>query len=226
MDRDLLKQDRWALPQQEQDESLPLMEYLQLLWFRRWSIFALTLLCGIAGWVWVNQETPVYRATSTMMLGSPSYGPSTAEMMMLEYLYEPDATDELEVMKSRELAEQVVESLDLLSYREFNPVVNEPEPGLFDALHPRSWLPDSWKETIKTALDRSPREAGADLAIEQDRENRQITAAANILMAGLELASVDYSSVIRVSFKSTNPRLTSYPRCRPSTTRPKRPPSG
>ena len=98
-----------------QEEPLPILEYVQLLWYRKWTILAITILVGVAGWVWVNQQTPVYRAQSTIMLGSPM-GITSPEMMWVAYFNKLKAPDEIEVLKSRSLAEQLVKSLDLLSY--------------------------------------------------------------------------------------------------------------
>jgi capsular exopolysaccharide synthesis family protein len=190
-----------------QDEQLPLLEYLQLLWFRKWTIIAITVLSGIAGWVWVNQETPVYRAASTVMVGNPNFGIANPEMMMLAYFSRLKAVDELEVLKSRNLAEQVVESLDLLSYPEFNPALRHTEPGLFDWFNPREWIPQRWKETTRSALDREPQKPGVDRAIEEDRERRQLITAAGILLGGLDLSNDQMSNVIMVGFRSTNPEL-------------------
>ena len=103
-----------------QEEPLPILEYLQLLWYRKWTIIAITLLVGIAGWVWVNQQTPVYRAQSTIMLGSPM-GITSPEMMCVAYFNQLKAPDEIEVLKSRSLAEQLVKSLNLLSLPRIQP---------------------------------------------------------------------------------------------------------
>ena len=162
----------------EQEEPLPILEYVQLLWYRKWTIIAITLIVGIAGWVWVNQQTPVYRAQSTIMLGSPM-GITSPEMMWVAYFNKLKAPDEIEVLKSRSLAEQLVESLDLLAYPEFNPSLREAEPGLLDDINPSEWLPDSWKETAQAALDRQPQKEGQDRAIEQDLEQRRLTRAAD-----------------------------------------------
>lgn len=191
-----------------QEEPLPILEYLQLLWFRRWIIIAFTILAGILGWLWVNQQTPLYRANSTLLIGTPITGVTTPEMMMLAYYSQSRVVDELEVMKSRSLARTVVEKYDLLTYPEFNPSIQtKKEPGLLDGIRPSEWIPDEWKESFSSAMDRSHTQLPSEISIEQDRNERQTVAAINILLGGLTLTNDDYSNVITVSYSSPSPEI-------------------
>ncbi len=190
------------------ENSLPILEYAQLLWYRKWTIIAITVLAGLCGWVWVNQQTPVYRAQSTMLIGNSSLAGMTAETAWMAYYSRLQAPDEIAVMQSRSMAEGVVERLDLLSYPEFNSALRVPdEPGLLDGFRPREWIPESWKETIKAALGSEPQKPQQDLAIERDREQRQFNSAVATLMRGLEISSVKETSIIAVGFRSTNPKI-------------------
>lgn len=192
----------------QQEDPLPILEYLQLLWYRKWTIIAITILAGLAGWVWVNQQTPVYRAQSSIMLGTPPAGISSPEMMWMAYYSKLNTPDEVEVLKSRSLSERMVRELDLLTYPEFNPsLAAADEPGLLDAIRPSNWIPDSWRESAQSALDREPQAEGQGNAIERDLEQRRFDRAVSILQSGLELSSLDMSNVIEVSYRSTNPRI-------------------
>ena len=51
------------------EEPFPLLDYLQLLWFRRRLILVVTLFVAIIGFIHVNQLVPVYTADSTLMIG-------------------------------------------------------------------------------------------------------------------------------------------------------------
>jgi capsular exopolysaccharide synthesis family protein len=197
-----------AMHEQLQEESLPILEYAQLLWYRKWTIIAITVLVGLAGWIWVNQQTPLYRAQSTMMIGSSSMATTSPEMMWAAYYNRLQAPDEIQIMKSRSMAELVVKRLDLLSYPEFNPALRAPEePGWFDWFRPREWIPESWRETLQAAMDREPAEAAQAQAIERDRDTRQLDTAVAILLGGLEISSLEMSNVILVGFRSPNPRV-------------------
>jgi capsular exopolysaccharide synthesis family protein len=190
------------------EESLPYLEYAQVLWYRKWTIIAITLLVGIAGWVWANQQTPVYRAQSSMMIGSSQMPVVSRETAWRAYYSRMLAPDEIEVLKSRNMAEKVVERLNLLSYPEFNPELRQSEkPGLFDWFRPRDWIPDSWKDTLMAAMNREPQNSGMEGAIERDREQRKRETAAAILMGGLEISNLEGSNVIFIGYLSTNPRI-------------------
>jgi len=191
-----------------QEEALPILEYLQLLWFRRWIIIAFTVFAGILGWLWVNQQTPQYMANSTVLIGSPITGVTTPEMMMLAYFNQSKVGDELEVMQSRSLARKVVEDYELLTYPEFNPSLRtKQEPGFLEGFSPSDWIPDEWKESLKSTLDRQHTEMPSELAIEQDKNERQIVNAINILLGGLTLSNEDYSNVITVGYQSTSAKI-------------------
>lgn len=203
---DPLRQD--SHPGALQEEPLPILEYLQLLWFRRWIIITFTVLSGILGWLWVNQQTQQFLASSTMLIGSPVTGVTTPEMMMMAYFNQASVSDELAVLRSRSLARTIVEKYDLLSYPEFNPLLStSEEPGLLDDWSPTNWIPDDWKDNIKSALNRKHSEMPSEAFIEDDRTERQTVTAINILLGGLSLENEDYSNVITVSFRSPNPKI-------------------
>jgi len=191
-----------------QEDALPILEYLQLLWFRRWIIIALTILSGILGWLWVNQQTPLYMASSTMLIGGPITGVTTPEMMMLAYFNQSRVVDELEVLKSRSLARAVVDKYELLTYPEFNPSLQvAKEPGVLSNLNPGKWIPEKWKDSINSALNRKHSEMPSETSIEEDKTERQKVTAINILLGGLTVTNDDYSNVIAVSYSSTDPEI-------------------
>jgi uncharacterized protein involved in exopolysaccharide biosynthesis len=56
-------------PAGQAGEQFPILDYLQLLWFRKKLIIAITLFVAVVGWIQVNQIRSIYSATSTLMLG-------------------------------------------------------------------------------------------------------------------------------------------------------------
>ena len=89
----------------EQGGSLPLMDYLQLLWFRRKLIIAVTIFVSVIGYIQINEIKNVYSATSTLMIGLPQ-----ANLVDIEAVFSPrdDAETEMEVLRSRVLAAKVI----------------------------------------------------------------------------------------------------------------------
>ena len=59
----------------EQHQALPLADYLQLLWFRKKPILAITVFVAIVGWIHVNQIRSIYTASSTLLLGGQQTQP-------------------------------------------------------------------------------------------------------------------------------------------------------
>ena len=52
-----------------EDEPFPLLDYLQLLWFRRRLIVVITLLVAAIGYIQVNQMRNIYTAQSSILIG-------------------------------------------------------------------------------------------------------------------------------------------------------------
>ena len=53
----------------QEEEPFPILDYLQLLWFRRRLIIVITILVAAIGYVQVNQMRNVYTATSSVLIG-------------------------------------------------------------------------------------------------------------------------------------------------------------
>ncbi len=62
-------QDKWEAD--EAGQSFPLLDYLQLLWFRKKLILALTIFITIIGYIQVNEIKNVYTASSILLIGIP-----------------------------------------------------------------------------------------------------------------------------------------------------------
>ena len=189
-------------------ESFPVLEYLQLLWFRRRLILAITAIVGVIVLIQVNELRPLYRATSTMVIGELDAGGmmDPQQVMLMRYLGR-DKTTELQVLRSRRLAEQVIDNLNLLTYEEFNPSLRAAEESFFDFLQyldPRTWIPDSWTRGVREAVTGEVTETPPD---EEAERRGPIETATNILLGKIAVAQVDYSNVITVSATSWSPRL-------------------
>ena len=55
---------------EESEQSFPLLDYLQLLWFRRKLIIAITLFVAVIAYIQVNEIKNVYSAKATMMINN------------------------------------------------------------------------------------------------------------------------------------------------------------
>ena len=196
-----------------QSQTLPIMDYLQLLWFRRKLIIAITIFVSVIGYIQVSEIKDVYSATSTLMIGLPK-----AHVVDIESVYDTrdDTKSEIEVLRSRVLAEKVIKRLNLLTHPEFNPEMQKPEKRFFDFLKylkPTYWIPASWQQSLQEALghetERAPPPQAPAATPEQLQELHQknLTAAAvDILLDKLQLEQIGYGNVINITFSSLDPK--------------------
>lgn len=189
-------------------EPFPLLEYLQILWFRRKLIIALTAFVAIAGFIHVNQIPSIYTAYSTLMIGVPEIRVVDIEQVLTrDFSWGDEAVGEIEVIRSRGLAQKVIEKLNLLSHAEFNPAMGVPEKRFFDFLaylNPRRWIPAQWKQSLRESI-RGEVEV-VELS-EAERERRLMAAAIDRFLGRLEAERVEYSNVLTIRFSSLSPVL-------------------
>ncbi len=192
---------------QQQEEPFPLLDYLQLLWFRRRLILVITILVSVIGYIQVNQLRSVYTASSSILIGIQQAAVTDFNSYMYQYFNSLESTEEVEILKSRGLAEKVISNLNLLNHAEFNPSLAEPETGFFDFLkylNPMTWIPDSWSNIFRQA------QSGEVVKVEpteEERERRKIVSAVNIFLGKMSATPVEYSDVITISFNSFDPKL-------------------
>jgi succinoglycan biosynthesis transport protein ExoP len=193
--------------QQHEEEPFPLLDYLQLLWFRRRLILVITILVSVIGYIQVNQLRNIYSASSSILIGIQQASVSDFNSYMARYYNNMEPTEEVEILKSRGLAEKVISNLQLLNQAEFNPLLAVPETGLFNFLrylNPLTWIPDNLSTLFSEAR------SGEVVLVEpteEEIERRKMVTAVDIFLGMLSATSVQYSDVITVSFSSYDPKL-------------------
>jgi len=195
-------------------QSFPLLDYLQLLWFRRKLILALTLFVTVIGYIQVSEIKNVYSAMSTMLINVPESQVVDFETVLVRSNSWGEATSETEVLRSRVLAAKVIKRLNLLSDPEFNPALAVPEESLFDFLRyldPRSWIPAAWKKSIKEAMGIETERVEAPVVaspeeLDEAQQLAQAEVAVSILLSKLVVQAVNGSNVINITFSSLNPK--------------------
>ncbi len=200
--------DYYTDPQQGSEDPFPLFDYLQLLWFRRRLIIAVSVFVAILGFIYVNQLKPVYTATSTLMIGATKTQVVDIEQVLNRQFYGNEAVAEQEVLRSRSLANKVIERLNLLKYAEFNPAlaVDEEEGFLSFTryLNPKTWVPASWKKYIKEAISGKVEYVPPS---EEEIAHNKLALATDIFLSKLTINSVQWSNVLVIDFDSYSPVL-------------------
>jgi capsular exopolysaccharide synthesis family protein len=192
------------------EEGLPLLEYAQLLWYRKKLILAITVFVSVVGWVHVNQIRSIYTASSKMMLGVQQTQAVDIEAVLKRDYWGDQVLAEMEVLRSRGLARKVAERLNLHQYAEFNPSLRQPEESAFDFLKyldPRTWIPTEWKQSLREAMGRETVTDPEDPPTEEELLERQITTAANILLGKLRIEEVEFAGVVIISASSWDRKM-------------------
>ena len=193
--------------QQSEEEPFPLLDYLQLLWFRRRLIIVITILVAAVGYIQVNQMRNIYTATSTMLIGIQQSPATDFNSYMYNYWNSMNSQQEVEILRSRSLAERVITNLRLLNQAEFNPSLAEPEEHFFyflKYLNPLNWAPGLVRQIFQEA------KTGEVVVIEPSEEElarRKMVAAVNIFLGKMQAASLDMSDIINISFNSYTPEM-------------------
>lgn len=205
--QDYAAQDYFGQNYPGEEDPFPLFDYLQLLWFRRRLIIAVSLFVAIVGFIHVNQLIPIYTATSTLMIGATETQIVDIEQVLSREFYGNEAVAEVEVLRSRSLANQVIEKLQLLNYEEFNPWLRPPEESIFDFLqylNPKTWIPNSWKKSVKEAISGEVQYIPPN---EEEIAHRKVAQATDIFLSKLSVSSIQWSNVLVIEFDSQSPVL-------------------
>ncbi len=166
---------------------------LTTIWRRKGVILAaMVVITSLAGLV-AFQLKPLYTAETTVMINSRS-----TQVLAFEQVVSGLGNDgevvrgEIEVLKSRTLAERVVQKQELFKDAEFNPQLAGPQTSLLQKLNPMSYPPLVWL--------RPPEPDDLDAA-NPDPKRANAIAVSNFMTA-LSVDQVGRSRVIRIQFTS------------------------
>ncbi len=183
---------------EENAAELSLSDYFHTLWLRRKLFFSTVIFILLISVLTVFQLVPRYTATTQLLVGI-----NAAKVVDIEQVLSGSMTGdsavigEIEVIKSRDLARKVIQSLALDQYPEFNSSLKP--PGFLSTLKPKNWLP----EGILEALALKEVNTGDEDAIKEAKETQLI----NVFLAKLTVTQVKRSQVINISFESEDPKL-------------------
>lgn len=123
-------------------DEIDLRHYWSVVWREKWRISALVGIVSVITLIVVFSLTPIFRSTATLLIEAKS-----ANVVSIEEVYGIDSTQreyfatQFEILNSRQLAEEVIEVLDLENHPEFHvsqeagssyhkyiPFLSEPKP--------------------------------------------------------------------------------------------------
>jgi len=208
------------------DETIDLRRLFDTLWRRKMIIAGTMLVVTSATVLYVMQLTPLYIATTEIIVAPPRANvvniESVAPGLRTDY-YTNDT--QAAIIGSRVLAEKVVDRLDLMNDPAFNPDLRPPRKGLLDRLGLRRFLPEGFRlrdlipESWRTAIagldmtaetnpaDAAPPETTAPEMTPEEEQAYLREIVVDSYLAGLDVTPSDSSRVIEVSFTSDDPEL-------------------
>jgi capsular exopolysaccharide synthesis family protein len=184
----------------EEDSGVGLREYLSL-FKRHWLAIALITLLGVVfGGLKAMSESPVYQASVTMLVEPDLSRLASTEGMAWAGAWRFYET-QYELLRSRALAERVVDKLGLIHRREqLEAILNWTSP--LDEMFDRA------KATITGASPKPfpPPDAGTQ-TVTPGQEQRRRDALASMVQGGVGVVGGDKTQLVRVSFDSRDPEL-------------------
>jgi capsular exopolysaccharide synthesis family protein len=176
-----------------------LAEIIHTLTLRKRFLISVTLLLSFLSALVIFQLIPRYTATTQLIVGIKSAKVVNIEEVLSGGLNNTDAAviGEMEVIKSRELAKQVIIKLGLEQNKEFNPALRK--PGFFSQFSLSNLIPQSWKESLGLVT--------IDNRSDEEKEDARLTGLIDAFLKKLTITQIKRSQVINVAYESEDPKL-------------------
>ncbi len=172
-----------------------LRELLNSLWRRRRVVFGAVFVLTALATLVVFQLTPRYTGEAYVMI-DPGKSQVVDVKAVISGLSGDIATiqSEILVMRSRGLAEKVVDRLGLMNNPEFNQSLR-PDHPLAKLVDPRSYLTEEWIEVVTGG-------SSADEMTDEQRQARDLVRVVDVFLDRLEVDPAGRSRVIKIAFES------------------------
>lgn len=178
-------QDRFS--NQMQEEVIDLRQYWMTINRHKWGIFGFAVIVSILTILVVFSMKPAYRATATLLIESQQ-----ANVVSIEEVYGLDTKNneyyltQFEILKSRQLAEKVIQKLNLVDHPEFNP-----EP---------SALSFNWRDMLPVELPQKEQTA-------EELAQIKLQNITNSFLQKLSVAPVRKTQLVKITFEANSPLL-------------------
>src|SRR2546423_15335099 len=150
----LMKRGKSTIPVDEDWETgdeIDLRHYWSIINRRKWSIIGLALAVGLLTTLVVFAMTPIYRASTTLLIESQAPNVvSIQEVYGLDTRSQDYLATQIEIMGGRPIAETVVDGLGLIEQPEFKPQ------------HPRALIDLDWRSWVALGMQEKANPAAQD----------------------------------------------------------------
>ncbi|MGB2221231.1 MAG: GumC family protein [Neptunomonas phycophila] len=169
-----------------QEDVIDLRLYWQTVMRNKWGIIGFSMVITILAVLFVMSITPIYKATATLLIESQEANVvSIDEIYGLEGAASEYFETQFEILKSRQLAERVVDRLDLVN----NPAFNKRKEPL---------LPFDLTQFLPEALNKPQLEP----TMEQKRRS-----VVDSFMGNLSIVPIKRTQLVDISYESDDPEL-------------------
>ena len=179
------------------EDTIDFAQYWQTIRRYQWRIISLAVIITILVAMVVMSMTPVYRASSSLLIEAEE-----AKVVSIEEIYGLNANrkeyfeTQYEILKSRQIAEKVVDKLDLINHPLYN---KEDSSGISDFVK-------SLKASLKEALPFLPQNANVERSAEELRIAKRNAVTDQVINA-LTITPIKNTQVVRITFESESPEL-------------------
>ena len=176
--------------------------FIQLVRANRWLIIVFILVGAIGGTLKAISETPVYQARLTMAVEPSSYSPSS------QSVFDPFAfrfyETQYELLKSRSVAERVVQRLGLVENKEVHQLLLKPTfvnsiIAEFNSLTGRSNFVEKNSHESNQVVKQT--------LLSEEEKQRKKTWLTNVIQKGVSVSGGEKTNLVQVTFKSVNPQF-------------------
>ncbi|MBR9783489.1 MAG: polysaccharide biosynthesis tyrosine autokinase [Gammaproteobacteria bacterium] len=179
------------------EDTIDFGQYWQTIRRYQWRIISLAFIVTILVAMVVMSMTPVYRASSSLLIEAEE-----AKVVSIEEIYGLNSNrkeyfeTQYEILKSRQIAEKVVDKLNLVEH----PLYNKEESNGIS-----SFIKDL-KSTIKEGLPFLPQTPKVDRTEEELLFAKRKAVTDKVVMA-LTISPVKNTQVVKITFESESPKL-------------------
>ena len=188
--------------EQEKGEIVDIRGILSTMWRGKYMIFICTLIAVVLAFLAISQLEPKYRATAKVMFDLQKANVVDLQQVLVDQEFSNDTLqNQIEILRSTNLIERVVDELRLYELPEFNPALRVEKETPIDRIQNILSVPPEIKELMMNWGITSPPPPPLE-TVEAERRER-LTVIENV-QEGLTLRPVRGSRVIEISFTSSD----------------------
>lgn len=190
------RNDTSITSQEKEDDTIDFSQIFRILKRRKWTIALSTVLCFLLGLLYIKTAVPIYQASAKIQADPVQPNASSQDSYIANSLVFLFYETQYEIIKSRKVAESVVEKLDLVErFKQDKKELEktESEDGIFNIII------DGFRSLLS--------------ASEEDEDKYELTDAqiktmlAQAIQANLSVTGGTQSQIINISYESENPEL-------------------